>query len=558
MYLIVAAIIPLAIAPQVWRTSKYRGLVRWYALGALGNSLWILSYAGIELAPTDHLALWATRSAWIGPIIGAPTFYLFCRSIARPNIGSRTTTFLLFAASLFVHLPAVLGPYAVVSIDRSDSAPRWEYGPWAAIPVAFWITIFAASMHVLIKNWAALPWTHRNRVLILLTGFVTTLPVGIVTNQILLVVLGDNRFYLVGPIVSVIPFVILSWVLSEEWLPDFFGAVGRIFPNARSRFLDALDQFEKTLTGFGSRESAINRLSALVGGRIVPLPADVSGLSGYVRTEPWIAPEAKERLYGRRDVSRIERIIFKIDQQIKNAVRVSGVIVTGWDTRSSVNEPRRVLWPVGTVRSLRAAERAKLLLETEPILLVQSEPDEVDTIMNGVRDYRLRPDFIDVEYPDAADDGKSSAIALLEKCRVPRDTMLFVRLSHGNPASEFNTAVSALVADGARLIVASTVPAESLLQNAAINEPDLALGNMPRMDLPHTLSDPDEVSFLIDHYLLDIESRYHVHVPLGPEDRLELCQAEWTSGREELRFRLERLALERAGIVPPRIGEVFA
>ncbi|MEW6774970.1 MAG: hypothetical protein AB1405_01630 [Bdellovibrionota bacterium] len=549
MVLILLALVPIVVGHYASNRSLFRATGFWYFIGGVGESLWILSYAGIELAPSNAFALWATRSAWIGPALGASAAYLGTRAFVTDQKSPSFEIAAAFLVSLAFHLPAVLTSGAVVSVDISGFQPVWKFGPYAIVPAAFWATVIAANLSFLIRHRKQLSWDKYNR-MIILCGVTSVVMIGqLVTNQILPNVLGNTRYYLIGPSISVIPFVAGAWLLVEERLPDLWGALGKIFPNARSRFVKALENLEQEIEKVATTEGALDQLSGLFGARLsystVGTAGAIPGTTG--RGFLWIPPSERARLYGPKDTERLRRIIDKIAKQPdQHQMQASAMHITGWLSETRIDTPRTVPWVLGSVGSLQVTERIRLTLDSEGVALVQLQEDPAEFIQ-GIKQLVGRANFLELDYPDRMDGGTRLAGKLLWHSPASSSLFVAVRVHTDIRSPQFEGALAELFQQGAKLLLVSQLPLEQITTAQLFKSFSLRIEDIATYEVPRRPERIEDLSVLVDHYLAQIETDYGRRFFLTPEERQILCSHAWTGSTTMLRGLLERMILTRWG-----------
>lgn len=547
MFLVFLALIPPLVGYFVWRGAILPRAGKWFFVGMVADSLWILAYASIELSSNNGEALWATRSAWIGPMLGAPAMYALVWAFVFERDMPLWGVVAFYLLSGIIHLPAMLGPFVVVHADISGLSPQWQYGPWVLVPAAFWVTILIASATLVVRNWHSLSWDKCNRLLLLLASTFVAVSVGVVTNQIMLDVLNDSRFYLVGPAVSVLPCGAAAWLLIEQHLPDSLATIGKVFPNAKSRFLESLNQFENVLEEFASADGAVDRLSAILGARVAFAPAPV-GVWGTPqgRGAPaslWIPPEGRKRLYGRKDVARINHLASKIEALRPRLELEAAHWMTGWPPQSQVLEPRPMPYVVGSVASLRAGERATATLALEPGVIL--EVTQVgDDIARGIAKGMARTP-LEVDYPDTLDEGSALIGRLTSGSRDMSHCIVIVKINSEHRVRAFEDTIGDLVTRGAKLLAISNIPMPRISELGFFREGRFATLEISAFALPARTEREEDLSALLDHFITDIENSYGRRFNMTPEEREALCSQPWAGSEEMLRALLERMIVFR-------------
>lgn len=520
---------------------------KWFLISSVGGSLWVAAYALIELAQTQQTSLMAGRMAFLGPMIGAPALYYLVRTIAFETRPRALEYLTLFAVSAAFHIPALATDLVLegVTIDLFGNK-TWEYGSLAFLPGTFWLATIAMVVIGATRERDRISWPRVNRVLWISSALFAWLAVGVFTNVFMLMIVQDPRFYYVGPASIFLPFSIIGWSVRWEVLPDLLGMVGKVFPNARQRFLVRLDEFEQNISAFGSTDAALNRLSSILGGRVSMAFGGMAPGKEDVAGKLWGDASAWEKLYSPADRERWQRLaqlIVKMDER-PEPTRAGSQHVTGWPKTSQFEKPRDALWPLASMASWRISSLVSQRVAEEPVVVLAAR-SEFTFVRAGVVRIAARNRVEDVTYPDAADDGESLGKGLAKRIAAPRDTLLVVTIESYECAPAFEQYVKDLIDRGLKVIALVNLETERLEDCHAFSSEWFAQFDIPVIDLFPVDEYAEDLSAMIDVLLLEFEDGYGARLRLSPEERESLVSTMAGTKSTALVPLLERLVITK-------------
>lgn len=526
--LLLLGILMVPLAAGVHRLARDRAEARWFVTGVLASASYLVAIAMIDLAPSDRLALWATRLAYAGPGIGFPAMILLIRRILLPEDAPRTLSAFLFLVSTVFHSFALLGASVVSGIDRSTVPPSFAYGPLAIVPLSFDAGMLLFLAVIAIRKWSGASWKARNRFLVLVVSLILWTLFTIASNLVLPILLGDNRYYLVGPALLVIPAGTGAWVIAGERLPDLFAMAGRIFPNGRSRLLRKLRDIEQGLHQLPDVQALVSELAGAAGGRQFAYAGAGEGLS--------FTPEAADFLYEPGDRERIEQLASRFAHTPE--LPDDNLLLTGWMEVNGYAEPVSSPWPVSSPEDIEMVKRLTVSIAAEPVVILsvrQLDQVSVRSLSTAIR----RSSVFTAELIAKLDGGREDAVRLLKEERNLRDVFIVIRLPEQARAEHLETAVSACVSDGAKLLLVTPMDRNDLLGCGLFSGTDINLQEAPLYVLDNPLQRISAISVRLDLILSQLEASYGTSFRLTPEERLSFCRRQWRS-LQELEFELER------------------
>ncbi|MCW5829338.1 MAG: hypothetical protein KIT79_08485 [Deltaproteobacteria bacterium] len=521
------SLIPLA--GYVYRFAHDRAEARWFALGVVAASTYLMAIAMIDLAPSDRAALWATRLAYAGPSIGFPAMILLVRRILLATDASRSLSALLFLASIAAHSFALFGGSVISGIDRTTMPPSFVYGPFAIVPLSFDAGILLFLVAVVIRDWPKAPWRAQNRFLVLVVSLILWTFFTITSNLVLPILYGDNRYYLVGPALLLLPACGGAWVIAGERLPDLLAMAGRLFPNGRSRLLRKLADLEQGLLELPDIHALVSELEGVMGGRQFAYAGAGDGLS--------FTPGAVDFLYKPGDRQRVEKLASHYAHSPETLDE--NLLLTGWTEVIGFAEPVASPWPVSSAREIEVINRMTTSLAAEPVVIL-SATGYLDTISIKSLAKQVRRSLVfTAELVAKLDGGREDAVRLLKEERNLRDVMIVIRLAEQARAEHLETTVSACVSDGAKLLLVTAMDRNDLIGYGLFGGTDINLQEAPLFALGSPLQRASNISVHLDLILSRLEASYGTFFRLTPEERHSFCRRQWRS-IQELEFELEK------------------
>ena len=546
-FLLVIGACALAVA-ALWfarKTVRPADEVLWYKIGHFFGALWILCVGIVLVAPSAPVILWATRFAWPTSAVAEAAAFLFVRRLLTGRPVESKVIFTIFSVALATGAPAVMGASVVEFVELSAGLPIFHYGSWVIVAASFHIVLIFYQVVFSWRVWPGVEWEARNRLFILLLSIIPWIAFTAVINTVVILVTNEP-YYAIAPVLAVVPMGVALWTLHEQQLPDFFAALGRVIPTSKRRFLDTLSDFENKVDQINSVEAALDRLSGIFGARVAFSPAGTAGAISGERAPVslWIPPEGRGRLYGRRDLSRIRRLIDHIDKLRPEAVEEAARFqITGWSTDAQIPDPKPSPWIVGSAASYRAAERVRAILESEPGVIIEVDEGGED-LARGIAAASRRL-LAEVDYPDQMDGGLGLARELTEEQRMPQSLLLLVRVETDYRAPIFEDAIRTLMERGAKVVIVARIGLARMAEREMFRDGRFALLEIPMLVAPNRFRRPEDLSALVDHYVAEIETSYGRRFSMTPEEREALCSEPWPGSAELLRSLLERMILYR-------------
>lgn len=523
---------------------------RWVFFASVASALWLLAYAGIWFAigaERVDLLLWSGRLAFLGPMLGHAAGLFMFRVLATGDRPPRSQVMVLLLASAATHLPAIFTDLTIRSVSLENGVEKWHYGPLWWLPMAFHNPLILYEIYWLARRWTSIDWAARNRILIELTALFGAMFIGMVTNQFLPMLAGDNRYLFSGPALMAVPVTVFTWSVVTHRLPDVFGAAGRIIPNSRSRLLEELSRLEARVVEGLSADAFMERLSELAGSpvRIAWAGAAPGGLvKGLVQ----LTPDGLQRFYAPGDRRRLQEIV---DRLVPSPGALAGnlpVVMTGWGPESRILEPKDSLWPTVSPSALSAADAVARALQTGTGCIVIAQ-DTPQILFAQARLVAGREQFFETTYPADREEDGDAGRHLLINVHDPSSTLVWVWVHSSEVRPEFEFALGALVHDGAKVIVlASKVGRGAFGPGKLLGSPEFGGVELPVIEVEDLLARPEGISILVDQHLTELEAVYRLEFSITPETREVLCGRQWTGGETELQAEVERLVLQKAGV----------
>ncbi len=564
MLLIIFALYALGNGWFARKRSVVPGLGVWAMICSVSAALWLLAYAGIWYGGTDlPLLLWSGRLAFAGPMIGHPATFFMLRVLATGEKPDRRLIAGVFGAALLTHLPAFTGPSVIASVQMDNGAAVWSYGPLQAVPMLFHGLLLIYETVWLVRRWSGIDWSSRNRVLIDVTAFFVTMQVQLTLNQVLPVLFGDNRYLFVGPGLTIIPITVLTWSIVDNRLPDLFGAIGKVFPNPRSRLLDELALLESRMSPSHSVEYLVRRLSDLAGAPVTlaweaagvqaggaPAGGERTGGAGTARFRVALPPESSARLYGAGDLGRVQRIVDRLGITQTSQTGALALRMTGWNAESRILEPKGAVWPAVSQNALSVSDAVVRALSSGPGLVLISRDAPRELLRSAAR-IAGRPHLVEAIYPYPESDDGPAGRGLLEQVTDPQGTVIWVWTETDTVRPEFEFALGALLHDGAKAVVcSSSLHRRAFGRGRLLGSREFGGPELPVMETDDPVAFPDGVSLLIDQYLVELGMLYGRDFQVSPEERDRFCRRDWRGSSEQLRGEIERFVLEKSGLPP--------
>lgn len=542
-----SAVFVLGILLLVQRAKRPDTETFWFSVLTGGGVLWLLSVFGVLTFTEAKEVLWSARTAWLASLIAHPAFFMFLTNLLKGPAKRPGLAIILYATGTAAVGPAMLGDFVVESVVLHDKFPEFHYGNWIIVATSYHLLMLVIEGRYVVTQWKAVPLRSRNRLLVF-TLSLLPYAIAVVVANTLLILATNGPVYTVIPALACIPAVFSAFAFYMERLPDVYAALGRLFPNAKSRILSSLDEFERTLSGKSSCESLLTGLGSILGAR-VSLASQASGecvVGPASGRSVWLEPGVWERMYGKKDRVRLSQLADQIDAALKSQEEhVPSVSYTGWAPESQIDTPRVSPWPVASIRALRAAETAArdLVAGAGILVLVQ---DAGHDLVAGFSSLLPGRKVVEVAYPDSMDAGNRAVAELEARGLDPRELLLVVVLRGGSYAEEFETAVAAMIQQGAKIAVVVTTSYEQYLKGGYFSGKPFSQFELPLIAVPNRFERFEDVSILLDHYLMDIETHYMCELRLAPEEKAVLCRDSWNNEAELMRALLERFVLTRS------------
>lgn len=529
-----------------WKRSLIPSSGYWAFVLSLSIAAWIFAYAGIWLAGSEEALLIAGRLAFVGPAVGHPAGFFLLLAFATLEPPSPRLAVPVLVLGIATHLPAVLTPLTIESVTIEHGQPVWHYGPLMMLPSLFHFGLFGFEIWWIHRNWLRIRWNNRNRILIAAATFFGTFAVVMMTNQVLPVLFDDNHLYFVGPGLMMVPVTVYTRIVISDALPDLFGSIGNLWPNERSRFLGELARLEKMVAELPSVEALVERLSGMMES---PVGLVFEGPGGGVPAIR-LAPEARSKLYGRKDMVRLDGLLRRLrpGQAVLNPE--SRIRLTGWSNESRISGSPELLWPSAAPEVLTVSQAVfGAIRNGAGVILLEGE--HPGFVAHALLAASGRTKLHEAVYPAREEDEQRAARALLGAVTEPERALLWIDASSPVARPKFEFALGALLQDGAKVVVWSPLPKERFGPGGLFGSDQFGGVQIPVVRLSGVPLRSDSVSILIDEMLLELEHLYGFRVSLSPEERTRLCQQDWRGRFEALRSMLERRALLAKGVDLP-------
>jgi len=546
MLLALFGICVIAAGSLAWKRALLPSSGPWAFALSLGIAAWMFAYAGIWLAGSEPELLLAGRLAFVGPAIGHPAGFFLLLVFATLEPPSLRLAVPVLLLGLVTHLPAVLTPLTIESVTIESGQPVWYYGPLMMLPSLFHFGLLVFELWWFRRNWSRIRWDNRNRILIAAVTFFGTFAVVMTTNQVLPLLFGDIQLYFVGPGLMMVPVTIYTQLVVSNELPDLFGAVGRLWPNERSRLLGELTRLETMVAELPSVEALVERLSGLIESPVGLVFEGPGAGSPAIR----LPPEVRSKLYGRKDMVRLDSLIRRLrpGQAVPNPE--TRIRLTGWSNESRISGSPELLWPSAAPEVITVSQAVfGAIRNGAGVILVEGE--HPGFVAHALLAASGRTKLHEAVYPAREEDQQRAARALLGAVTEPEQSLIWIDASSPIARPKFEFALGALLQDGAKVVVWSPLPKERFGPGGLFGSDQFGGVQIPVVRLSGVPLRSDSVSILIDEMLLELEYQYGFRLTLSPEERTRLCQQDWRGRFEALRSMLERRALLARGVDLP-------